>query len=94
MILKTKTGISVDTEIDLTPGERHILQKLLVWEVMASSPEELRRKKDEAFKRGWNQSGPLREREIMKSITTDMEEKVAQRLSETSPKIIRGGQPL
>jgi hypothetical protein len=82
MILKTRTGTSVDTENDLTPGERHILQKLLVWEAMASSPEEFRRKKDEAFKRGWNQSGPLREREIMESITTDMEEKVIRRLSE------------
>jgi hypothetical protein len=82
MILKTRTGTSVDTENDLTPGERHILQKLLVWEVMASSAEEFRQKKEQAFQKGWNQSGPLREREIMKMITTDMEEKVVRRLSE------------
>ena len=83
MILKTRTGTSVDTEIDLTPGERHILQKLLVWEAMASSAEEFRQKKEEAFQKGWNQSGPLREREIMKIITADMEEKVVRRLSQT-----------
>jgi len=83
MILNTKTGISVDTENDLTPAERHILQKLIIWAAMASSLEEFRWKKEEAFQKGWNQSGPLRKREVMKIILNDMEEKVVQRLSET-----------
>lgn len=83
MILTTGTGKCFDTERDLTAAERHILQKLFVWEAMASSLEEFRKKKQEAFQRGWNQSGPVPEREVMKAILTDLEKKVAFRLSTT-----------
>ncbi len=85
MILTLKTGKSFDTEKDLNPPERHILQKLLIWEAMASSLEEFRQKKHQAFQKGWNQSGPIRENQAMKSIIADLEEKVIRRLSASSP---------
>ena len=81
MIFTIKTGKPLDTERDLTAPERHILQKLLIWEAMASSLEEFRRKKEQAFQKGWNQSGPIRESEAMMAIAADLEEKVVLRLS-------------
>jgi hypothetical protein len=80
MIIEIKTGKAFDTERDLTAPERHILQKLLIWEFLASSPEEFRQKKTEALIKGWNGSGPIPERETMKAIVADMEEKVILRL--------------
>lgn len=83
MIFTFKTGRSFDTERDLTAPERHILQKLLIWEAMASSLETFRQKKQQAFQKGWNQSGPIRESEVMKTIVAVLEEKVVLRLSAT-----------
>jgi hypothetical protein len=81
MILTTATGKSFDTERDLTAAERHVLQKLFIWEAMASSLEQFRQKKHEALQKGWNQSGPIPEREVMKAIAAHLEEKVGLRLS-------------
>ncbi len=81
MILTTRSGKSFDTERDLTASERHILQKLFIWENMASSLEEFRQKKQEAFRKGWNQSGPVQESQAMKAIVADLEEKVSLRLT-------------
>lgn len=81
MILTTRSGKSFDTERDLTAPERHILQKLFIWENMASSLEAFRQKTEEAFRKGWNQSGPVQESQAMKAIVADLEEKVILRLS-------------
>jgi hypothetical protein len=81
MIITTRSGRSYNTETDLNAPERHILQKLFVWESMASSVEVFRQKKKEAILKGWNDSGPIREREILKSITADLEEKIILRLT-------------
>ena len=80
MILTLGNGQSFDTETDLTPPERHILQKLFLWKSMASNVEEFRAKKEEALQKGWNLSGPIRESEAMRAITRDLEKKVTLRL--------------
>jgi hypothetical protein len=80
MIIQTKSGRSIDTATDLTAAERHMLQKLVIWESMASSLDEFREKRKLALLRGWNDSGPIRESEVMKTIVDEMEEKVANRL--------------
>jgi len=82
MILTLRTGQSFDTERDLTAPERHILQKLFLWKSMASSGEEFRAKKEEAFRKGWNLSGPIRESDAMRAIIGDLEEKVTLRLDQ------------
>ena len=82
MILTTKSGRSFDTERDLTAPERHILQKLMIWESMASSVAEFRQKKEDAMMKGWNNSGPIRESEAMKTIVDEMEGRVILRLRE------------
>ena len=81
MIITAKDGKSIDTATDLTAPERHILQKMLLWESMASSLEEFRRKKEEALFKGWNNSGPIPEGKAMRSILEVIEEKIEKRLA-------------
>lgn len=80
MVITTKNGRSFDTDRDLTAPERHILQKLIMWEQMASSVDEFREKKATALLKGWNESGPIRESEAMKAILSDWEEQVFLRV--------------
>jgi hypothetical protein len=80
MIIRTLKGQAFDTERDMTAPERHILQKLMIWESMASSVEEFRLRTKEAMLRGWNNSGPVHESEALKSVVADLEEKVVLRL--------------
>ena len=80
MIFDTKDGKSIDTEIDLTAPERHILQKLFLWKSMSVSLQEFRQKKQEAFQKGWNNSGPVIESSALKSIIMDLEDQVSVRL--------------
>jgi hypothetical protein len=82
MIIKTSGGRTFDTERDLTAPERHILQKLFIWESMASSLDQFQQKKQEALQKGWNNSGPIRESEALKTIIIDLEEKIRLRLKE------------
>ena len=81
MIITTRNGKSFDTDRDLTAAERHILQKLFIWQVYASSIDQFREKEKEAMFRGWNNSGPIKTSEAMKAILADLEEKVVLRLS-------------
>jgi len=80
MIITTRSGRFYNTETELNAPERHILQKLFIWESLASSLEVFKQKKEEALLKGWNNSGPIREREILKSIIADLEERIILRL--------------
>lgn len=82
MIISTRSGKTFDTERDLKAPERHILQKLLIWEALSCNLEEFREKKTEALGKGWNGSGPIRESEALRAITADMEVKVSNRLKD------------
>lgn len=77
MIYTTNRGESFDIERDFTDAERHILQKLFIWKELASNPAEFRKKKEEAMRIGWNNSGPIPESPAMKSITKDLEEQIS-----------------
>ena len=83
MIINTKDGKSFNTETDLSAPERHILQKLFLWESMASSLDEFKEKKENALFKGWNNSGPVPESPALKSIIMDLERKVSLRLRGT-----------
>ena len=80
MIIATRTGESFDTEKDLSDGERHVLQKLMIWQEFVASVEDFRQKKQQALQAGWSDSGPLRESPALKSIIKDLEANVVQRL--------------
>jgi len=85
MIIATEDGKSFDTETDLSAPERHILQKLFLWESMASSLHEFRGKKEEALRKGWNGSGPVPESAALKSIVAELEKRLARRLARRKP---------
>jgi hypothetical protein len=81
MIITTEDGKSVDTEKDLSAPERHILQKLFAWESLATSVEQFNEKKEEAFRKGWNNSRPVKGGDSLKSIIRDLEKQVMARLA-------------
>jgi hypothetical protein len=85
MIITTRSGKSIDTQIDLTAPERHVLQKLFAWEAMATSLEQFREKKKEALLKGWNNSGPVKGSDAFLAVTRDMEKKVRERLASKPP---------
>ncbi len=80
MIITTKNGRQFDSNQDLTASERHILQKLFLWESMASSLQEFREKKKAALSKGWNDSGPVKQSETLRKIILHLEENVTLRL--------------
>ena len=80
MIIKVKSGRSFDTERDLSAPERHILQKLIIWEEVADSLDQFRRKEEEALLKGWNRSGPVTAGKALRTILSDLEEKIRIRL--------------
>lgn len=81
MIVTTQEGKSFDTQTDLTAPERHILQKLFLWESLASTLDQFREKKEQALLKGWNNSGPIQAGVALKSIIRDLERKVSARLN-------------
>ncbi len=81
MIIQTNSK-DIDTDRDLTPEERHILQKLFCWRAIAESMEEFREKTKLALETGWNNSGPVRETANLKLVIRQLEEEVRQRLKD------------
>jgi hypothetical protein len=81
MIITIGNGQSFDTMKDLSPVERHILQKLFIWESMAKSLDEFREKKEQALTSGWNNSGPVSESRVLRMIIQDLEKKIGVRLT-------------
>jgi len=80
MLFTTKDGKSFDTQADLTAPERHILQKLFLWETMASGIQEFREKKAAALENGWNDSGPIIESPVLRIIIEELERRVSARI--------------
>ncbi|RLB21923.1 MAG: hypothetical protein DRG76_07945 [Deltaproteobacteria bacterium] len=81
MIFQLSDGRSFDTDRDLTAPERHVLQKLFLWETLASSMEQFRKKKKEALLKGWNNSGPVKEGPALRAIISELEKRLAKRLN-------------
>ena len=71
----------IDTDKDLNSAERHVLQKLFLWEPLVNSLEEFKKKRDEAFEKGWNNSGPIKPSHNLMLIVRELESRVIKRLS-------------
>jgi hypothetical protein len=82
MLHTTLKGEVFDLEENFSSPERHILQKLFIWQEMATSIEEFRQQKEKALLAGWNNSGAIRESQTLKRLTQDLEDRVALRLKE------------
>jgi hypothetical protein len=84
MIITVSNGQAIDTAKGLNAAERHILQKLLLWETMAKTVEEFREKIGQALASGWNNSGPISGSRNLKLVIQDLEKRVRERL-QTQP---------
>jgi hypothetical protein len=79
MIIQIDNSHTIDTE-DLTPEERHVLQKLFAWSTLVDSVDQFREKKKQALAAGWNQSGPIRETRALTQVIQHLEIRVRGRL--------------
>lgn len=70
----------IDTERDLGPEERHVVQKLIGWKSLVHSVEEFRQKRKKALHDGWNNSGPLVESEKLRLIGESLERQLITHL--------------
>lgn len=71
---------------NLSSEERHILQKLFAWKDVATSLTQFKTIKDRAMKMGWNDSGPVRERQVLKNIIQHLEKELILRLKKENKK--------
>ncbi len=81
MLIALANGQTVDTDKDLSPAERHVLQKLLIWQEMATDLAKFREHRDRALQAGWDQSGPVRGSQVLALIIKDLEKKLQARLA-------------
>ena len=81
MIIHVANKQTVDTDRDLQPEERHILQKLLCYKLIVDSTEQFREKTRSSFTTGWNDSGPVRVRPVMTLIIEQLEKEIRERLA-------------
>lgn len=82
----TGPATQIDTSSDLSAEERHILQKLFCWKVIADSVEQFREKKEEALTAGWNNSGPVRQSATLGLVIEQLETELRLRLADEGSK--------
>lgn len=80
MIIRVDGYPDIDTERDLTPAEKHIIQKLFGWKDLVNSVEEFEEKVSLCFVQGWNSSGTVRQSNLVRRIVKQLEGELKQRL--------------
>ena len=80
MRIRIDNSTEIDTDRDLSPAERHILQKLYGWKSLATSIEQFREQRERAMKLGWNNSGPIKETLALKRVADFLEQELRERL--------------
>jgi len=86
MIFEIDDTTQVDTDDDLSPEERHIVQKLLCWKLVADSMEVFREKTAAALHVGWNNSGPVEASPALELVIKKLEAEVKLRLQSSVQK--------
>ncbi|MBS0012627.1 MAG: hypothetical protein KFF46_01550 [Desulfobacterales bacterium] len=80
MRITLSTGRQIDTQKDLSAEERHIVQKLYAWADVVDTVEAFENKRKQALQAGWNGSGQVIERSVLRQIIDDLGKKVRTRL--------------
>lgn len=83
MIIRIDNNTEIDTDRDLKPAERHVLQKLFGWKTMVDSVAQFRKKKHSALQVGWNNSGPIHESKALALIIQHLEKELQLRLAKS-----------
>lgn len=83
MRIPVDNGKTIDTDVDLTPAERHILQKLFGWKTMVDSLSQFKEKTQRTLQQGWNNSGPILPSHALKMVIQQLENEVTERIKQT-----------
>ncbi len=86
MIITIDDTTKIDTDTDLGPAERHVLQKLFGWKSMVDSVEGFQEKTALALRDGWNNTGSVSRSPKLDLIIRKLEEDVRSRLQATLKK--------
>lgn len=81
MLFQLSQWESIDTA-DLTSEERHILQKLVLWQSSVRSLDEFHTHTQKALSNGWNRSGPVPRSRNLDRILAAMEANIIRRLKQ------------
>jgi hypothetical protein len=80
MMIDLRDNKSIDTDRDLGPEERHIVQKLFAWASIVESVDQFRELRKKAMADGWNNSGPVSESHALSLVVTDLEDQIRRQL--------------
>ena len=83
MIITCQNSEIVDTA-SLSPEERHIIQKLLAWQSLATSLAFFREKTAAALASGWNASGPIPKTRALELVIHHLETELGKRIKKSS----------
>ncbi len=84
MRITLSNGRSFDPKRDLNAEERHIVQKLYAWADVIDSIGAFKEKRKQAMDAGWNGSGKIIERSVLRQILDDLEKTVNKSLGHGS----------
>lgn len=79
VIYLTLQGRAVDTDMELTSPQRHVLQKLLTWEHLGLEPQDFAARQAKALQQGWGSLGPVEESPALKTVAGDLAARLAIR---------------
>ncbi len=82
MIITCGNSEIVDTA-SLSPEERHVIQKLLAWQSLASSVLFFREKTAAALAAGWNASGPISKTRALEQVIQHLETELRKRIKKS-----------
>ncbi|SDO58377.1 hypothetical protein [Desulforhopalus singaporensis] len=82
MLITITNDKEIDTDRDLSPEERHVVQKLIGWKGLVDSMEQFRQKTRAALQTGWNNQGPVRLSPTLALIVAQLEQELSTRLAE------------
>lgn len=81
MIITIDNNTEIDTDTDLGPAERHVLQKLFGWKSMVDSVAGFQEKTALALHDGWNNTGPVARSPKLDLVIRKLEEEVHDRFN-------------
>lgn len=79
MIYLTLSGRAVDTDLELTSPQRHVLQKLLAWEHLGLPADDFAARRAKALHQGWSGQGPVEPSPAFRTVADDLAARLAAR---------------
>jgi hypothetical protein len=77
VIYLTLAGRAVDTDQELSPPERHVLQKLMAWQQLGLPLADYASRRAKALQQGWDGRGPVTESPALRAVADDLAARLA-----------------